>query len=239
MLGPFFLIKEIKMGKPRKQSFVRELHSSAAFHIQPRNHTQNYLLECIEHNTMTVVIGPAGTGKTYCTGMKAAQMYLKGDYRKIVLTRPNIATGKSLGYFPGTLEEKMGPWLKPITSILEEALGKGKFEYMINKEQIDIQPMETIRGNSFEDSIVIVDEVQNLTMDEIKAVSTRIGENSKLIMLGDPNQSDLKHGTDLNRFVEMCDRNGIECPIVRFNMDDIVRSDIVMQLVKMFHKENV
>ncbi|MCG7944944.1 MAG: PhoH family protein [Candidatus Thiodiazotropha taylori] len=227
------------MGKPKKVSFMTELNASPAFHIQPKNHTQNYLLECIQHNVMTVVIGPAGTGKTFCTGMKAAQLYLKGGYKKVILTRPNIATGRTLGHFPGTLEEKMGPWLKPITSVLEEGLGKGKFEYMMNKGQIEIQPMETIRGNSFEDSIVIVDEVQNLSIEEIKAVTTRIGENSKLILMGDPNQSDLKHGTDLTRFVEMCDRNGIECPIVRFSVDEIVRSDIVMQLVKMFHRENL
>ena len=104
--------------RQKKASLQAELEASKAFHIQPKNETQNYLLECIQKNIMTVAIGPAGTGKTYCTGMKAAQLFLKGEYQKIVLTRSNISTGKSLGHFPGTIEEKMEPWVKPILNVL-------------------------------------------------------------------------------------------------------------------------
>ena len=222
----------------KKDTFVRELNSAAAFHIQPKNATQNYLLESIENNTMTVCIGPAGTGKTYCSGMKAAQLYVKGNYEKIVITRPNVSTGRSLGFFKGDITEKMTPWLKPIMNVLEKGMGTGRFECDMRQGRIDIQPMETIRGNSFEDCIIICDESQNLTMEELKAMVTRIGENSKLILLGDPNQSDVKNGNDLQRFVDMCVKHNIPCPVVRFNLNDVVRSDIVKDLLVMFHKEN-
>ncbi len=228
------------MGKrAKKESFLQDINSSAAFHIQPKNTTQQYLMDCIEKNVMTVAVGPAGTGKTFCTGMKAAQIYLKGGYTNIVLTRANIPTGKSLGHFPGTVEEKMEPWLKPITSVLKDGLGKGRYEYMVSKEQMIVQPIETIRGNSFEKSIIIVDEAQNLCLEEIKAITTRIGENSKLILLGDPAQSDVRNGNDLSRFTELCAKYNIDAPVVKFTVNDIVRSDIVAQVVKMFYAEDL
>lgn len=223
----------------RKDTFVRELESSAAFHIQPKNATQQYLLDCINDSVLTVAVGPAGTGKTFCTGMKVAQLYLKGGFNHIILSRPNISTGKSLGAFPGTVEEKMAPWLAPITSVLRNGFGVGKYTYMAEKKIIQIQPIETIRGNSFEDSLIIVDEAQNLTMDELKAITTRIGENSKLILMGDPNQNDLKLGCDLTRFIDLCHKHQIEAPIVTFGLKDIVRSDIVAQLCRMFYTEEV
>lgn len=225
--------------KAKKESFMSELNSAAAFHIQAKNPTQQYLLDSIHNSVMTVVVGPAGTGKTFCSGMKAAQLYLKGYYDKIIITRPNISTGKSLGYFPGTVEEKLAPWLKPITNVLSEGMGRGKFENDMRAGRIEIQPLETIRGNSFEDSLIICDESQNLSMEELKAMVTRIGENSKLILMGDPNQSDVKNGNDLTKFVDMCIKHNITCPVVRFNLDDVVRSDIVKQLLTMFHYEDL
>lgn len=225
--------------KDKKETFLQEIKASAAFHIQPKNTTQQYLLDCIDNNTMTVCTGPAGTGKTYCTGMKAAQLYLKGGFENIIITRANVPTGRSLGYFPGTVEEKMEPWLRPITNVLKEGLGKGRYEYMVQKEKIVVQPVETIRGNSFDNSIIIVDEAQNLCLEEIKAITTRIGEWSKLILLGDPAQSDVNNGDDLLDFVSMCNHHNIDVPCVNFTVNDIVRSDIVAQLVKMFVKENI
>lgn len=239
--GPFSFSNqgETMAQAKKKQAFVEEMRAAHAFHIQPLSATQNYLLESIEKSVMTVCIGPAGTGKTYCSGMKTAQLWLRGGYDKIVLTRPNISTGKSLGYFPGTVEEKMAPWLKPLMEVLKDGLGKGRYDCMVQKDQIEIQPLETIRGRSFERCLILVDEAQNLNLEELKAVTTRIGQDSKLILLGDPKQSDINKGNDLIHFVEMCHRHDIDIPIVKFTLDDIVRSDIVSQLCKMFYKENI
>ena len=123
--------------------------------------------------------------------------------------------------------------------VLQLGFGKGRYDYLVSKGQIEVQPMETIRGCSFVDTIVIVDEAQNLNMAEIKAITTRLGENSKLIMMGDPAQSDVHDGEDLDEFVELCVHYNIPAPVVRFQLSDIVRSDIVAQLVKMFTREKI
>ena len=227
------------MSKARKKpSQVAEIYSSAAFHIQPKNEKQQALLDAIEYSTMCVAIGTAGTGKTYISATKAAQLFLKGGYDKIVLTRPNVSTGKSVGFFPGTVEEKLSIWLQPLLNVLKEALGEGRYQYLMEKRQIVIQPLETIRGNSYKDAIILIDECQNMDMHEIEAVTTRIGDNSKMILMGDPRQSDVKNGMAIEKFVAMCDKYYIDVPIVRFGLDDVVRSDIVAKLVKAFYYED-
>lgn len=227
--------------KRKEQSLAIEtaVTIKSNLHIQPKTPTQGYLLNCIDKSAMTVVIGPAGVGKTYITACAAAKMFLQGQVKQIVITRPNVATGRSIGFFPGTIEEKMAPWLAPVLNTLQQALGKGKFQYAMEKGQIQLQPIETIRGQSFESTFVIVDEAQNLNMEEVKAITTRLGDDSKLVMMGDPHQSDVSHGADLLKFAELCIRNDIEIPVVRFGVDDIVRSDVVAKLVKMFLKENL
>jgi phosphate starvation-inducible PhoH-like protein len=164
---------------------------------------------------------------------------MKGKYKRIVLTRANVPTGKSLGHFPGSIQEKMTPWLLPMLEVLKTSFGKEKYQYMVNKGDIEIQPIETIRGRSYADSLVLVDEAQNLNVDELKAITTRLGENSKLVLMGDPAQSDVKEGKDLLRFCSVVKRAGIRLPVVEFNVDDIVRSDIVADLVRVFIKEKL
>lgn len=225
--------------KRKKDTYMIDLKAAASFHIQPKNPTQQYLLDCIDNHSITVVIGPAGTGKTYCSGMKVSQLFLKGGYEKIVLSRANVPTGRSLGFFPGSVKQKLEPWLAPMTNVLKQGLGSGRYGFMESKHQIEVQPIETIRGRSFENSLVLVDEAQNLTIEEIKAVTTRLGEGSKLVLLGDPAQSDVANGDGLIDFVEMCQKYNIDIPIIKFGLKDIVRSDIVAQLVKMFYRENL
>ena len=221
----------------KKPSAVTEIQSSGAFHIQPMNEKQSALLDAIHRNTMTVAIGTAGTGKTYCSASKVAQLFLKGGYDKIVLTRPNVSTGRSVGFFPGTAEEKLSVWLQPLLTVLKEAFGDGRYQYFMEKKIIQIQPLETVRGQSFNDALILIDECQNLEWGEIEAVTTRIGENSKMILMGDPRQSDVKNGMAIEKFIKMADRYKINVPVIRFGLDDVVRSDIVAQLVKAFYYE--
>jgi phosphate starvation-inducible PhoH-like protein len=224
--------------KKAKDENVVSLYS---FNVLPKNDKQDYLIRAIKSAPITVTMGCAGTGKTYCSAGTVAQLFANGKngYEKIVLTRANVPTGKSLGHFPGTIEEKMTPWLMPMLEVLKKAFGKGKFEYMLSKGQIEIQPIETIRGRSYENSLVLVDEAQNLCMDELKAITTRIGENTKLVLMGDPAQSDVDNGKDLVRFCRKVNNAGIDLPVVQFGVNDIVRSDIVADLVKMFIEERL
>ncbi len=227
------------MKKPNKQKSEQRIVTPRVFHIQPKTFNQELLLSSIERFEITVALGPAGTGKTFCSASKVAQLYLKGGYDHIVLSRANVPTGRSLGAFPGSVEDKLSPWLMPITSVLQKQFGVSKYQYLTNKKIIQMQPLETIRGRSFENSLVIVDECQNLTFDEIKAITTRLGENSKMILSGDSSQSDVSNGNGIIRFVKMCEKHDIEIPIVEFTTNDVVRSDIVGALVKMFVKEKV
>jgi len=228
-----------KRPKPRYQEKMEYRAPEKHFNILPKNRKQDVLIEAIKNFPIVVTIGCAGTGKTYCSAGTAAMLYMQGKFDKIVLTRANVATGKSLGHFPGDIKEKMTPWLLPMLEVLKKALGSNKFAYMMEKELIEIQPIETIRGRSYEKSIILVDEAQNLEMDEIKAVTTRIGEGSTLVLMGDPAQSDVKRGEDLLRFAKLISNSEIDLPVVQFGVHDIVRSDIVADLVKLYIRENI
>jgi phosphate starvation-inducible PhoH-like protein len=222
--------------KQRNEKFIR---AEKSFHIQPKTDNQKLLLDAIQEFPITVTLGAAGVGKTYCAASKVAQLYLTGDYDHIILTRSNVPTGRSLGFFPGNINEKLTPWLLPLISVLEKQLGKPKYQYILEKDILQLQPLETIRGRSFENSLVLVDECQNLTIDELKAITTRLGENSKMVLMGDATQSDIDNGSNIIKFCKICEKHNIEIPIVRFTVDDIVRSDIVGQLVRAFIKEKI
>jgi phosphate starvation-inducible protein PhoH and related proteins len=227
------------MSKRKSRYATKNNIHRIGFHVIPKNDKQDKLIRSIKVYPITVTIGCAGTGKTYCSAGTAASLFMQGKYKKIVFTRANVPTGKSLGHFPGTIQEKMTPWLLPMLEVFEQAFGKEKYKYMINKGEIEIQPIETIRGRSYKDALVLVDESQNLSLDELKAISTRLGENSKLILMGDPAQSDVKDGKDLLKFCSLIKKCGIQLPVVEFSVDDIVRSDIVAELVRMFIKEKL
>ena len=225
--------------REQERYYRDSMERQSSFNLIPKNEKQDILIRSIKLSPIVITMGCAGTGKTYCSAGTVAQLFMKGKYKKIVLTRANVPTGKSLGHFPGDIKEKMTPWLLPMLEVLRKAFGSGKYEYMLNKEQIEIQPIETIRGRSYENALVLVDEAQNLNMDELKAISTRIGENTKLVLMGDPAQSDVKSGRDLMSFCYLCRKHGLDVPVVEFGVSDIVRSDIVADLVKMFIEENV
>jgi len=226
--------------KRNQRNKVREQQvKPRSFHIQPKTQNQGLLLDAIEDFPITVTLGAAGVGKTFCAASKVAQLFQSGTYDHIILTRSNVPTGRSLGFFPGDIKDKLAPWLLPMITVLQKQLTQTKYEYLLAKDTIQYQPIETIRGRSFENSLILVDEVQNITIEELKAITTRLGENSKMILMGDASQSDINNGKDILKFCKMCENSGIEIPIIRFTVDDIVRSDIVGQLVRMFIKEKI
>ena len=226
------------MAKARSRKLQTQREIRPAFDLVAKTENQAVLMESIENFPLVVTLGPAGAGKTYVTAMLASQALLRGDVNQIILTRANVPTGRTLGHFPGTIEEKLQPWLAPSLNVLKKALGAGDYDCRLGKS-ILTQPLETIRGQSFDDSFIIIDESQNLTIEELKALTTRIGENCTMVLCGDPNQSDVKDGNDLLYFVRLCNDSGIEVPIIQFGISDIVRSDIVGQLVRMFYEKGI
>lgn len=207
----------------------------------PKTENQKKFLNSLKTNEMSVVIGSAGTGKTYLAIVFAAHLFSRGLIEKIILTKPTTPTGRSIGFFPGELLEKMLPWASPMLTILEEVFTKEKVELMLKRGQVQLVPFEVIRGSTFNNSFVILDEAQNSTSTEIKAFLTRHGENCKTVINGDITQSDLPKHEDsgLNFVCRILLKNkelNEVVPIIEFTSDDIIRSSLCKQWVKAFEQ---
>jgi phosphate starvation-inducible PhoH-like protein len=165
-------------------------------------------------------------------------MYAMKIVDKIILTRPNVSVGKDLGYFPGTLEEKFAPWAAPVLDVLNEQLGKGVVETGVKNGNIEMAPLSTMRGRSFHDAFIILDEAQNTTVQEVKMFLTRIGKNCKVVINGDIKQSDIQSQSGLSKIIHLAKKNSMSVPIIEFGVGDIVRSDICKQWIMAFEGEN-
>lgn len=205
--------------------------------LLPQTEKQAEYIKAIQDSNQIIVLGPAGTGKTYIAATYAANLYLTKQIDKIIVTRPNVAAGKSIGYFPGTLEEKMMPWVMPVLEVLHWHLGRGAVDTGIKNGNIEIAPFETMRGRSFRDAFVILDEAQNVTPHEIKMFLTRVGENCKVILNGDVFQSDLQETSGLSKAIHMVKKYLLPVPVIEFGMQDIVRSDLCKQWIAAFMQE--
>jgi phosphate starvation-inducible PhoH-like protein len=230
--------KRIPAYQLKNETVDGEIFEVSKFELHPKTAAQHSLMECIREYPITFAIGIFGTGKTYCAAGTLVKLWGTRKFDTIVLARANVPTGPTLGAFPGEPEEKLAHWVAPMLSVLRKALGSQKVDYMIEKKQIILQPIETIRGQSYENALVMVDEVQNVDLDTLKAITSRLGENSHMVLSGDPSQSDTNKGTDLVRFTDAIVKHEINIPIVYFGVDDIVRSGIAKELALMFHAEN-
>ena len=206
--------------------------------LLPKNKNQELYIKALKEAQQTVVLGPAGTGKTFIAATYAAKLISDKEVSKIILTRPNVSSGKSIGFFPGTLEEKMAPWLGPVVDVLTKHLGSYKVQNMIKLGVIQVIPFETMRGRSFEDAFVLLDEAQNTTPHEMKMFLTRIGDNSRVVMNGDIQQSDLPSNSGLAKSIDMIKKYDIPVPIIEFQVEDIVRSRLCKTWIEAFIKED-
>ena len=202
--------------------------------LVPRNENQAKYIEALSTADQVIVFGPAGTGKTYVVSTFAANAYHMKEVNKVVITRPHIPVGKDIGFLPGTLEEKSAPWALPVLDVLERHLGKGVVETALKNGNIEVAPLALMRGRSFDDTFVICDEAQNITLPELKMLVTRIGEGSTLVLNGDIQQSDLKEGDGLSKIIHLTKKHMLPIPIIEFTLDDIVRSDITSMWVRTF-----
>lgn len=204
--------------------------------IKPLNAGQVEYFRALREGTVIIAIGPAGTGKTYAAAAIAAQDLANRRISRIVISRPNVPTGKSLGAFPGTVEDKMAPWLIAITSTLKEKLGVSFYDHACKTGAIQIQPIETIRGQSFPSATLLFDESQLLEVHEIKAIVTRIGEGTRLVLMGDLNQRD-NNAKGLEYIIGLSERHHLPVEVHEFDSDDIVRSDACRLFVKAFEAD--
>lgn len=207
--------------------------------LVPLNDNQKLYIDALKTSQQVIVLGPSGTGKTYIAATYAANLYVNKKIDRIIVTRPAVSVGKSLGALPGTMEEKFGPWLSPVLSVLEEHLGKNKLETDIKNGNIQMAPLEYMRGSSFKDAFVLADECQNLDVAQFKMLVTRIGDNCKLVMNGDIRQSDIKEQSGLSKAIHLAKKYNIDASVVEFTLEDVVRSDICKQWLAAFYEENL
>lgn len=197
--------------------------------VKPLNFIQGEYLRAIDECDIVFGIGSAGTGKTYIAASYAAGELFHKRVDKIILTRPNVETGRGMGFLPGELDEKYAPYLQPFEQVFSRALGKGFYEYALKTKDIDPKPLGFMRGSSFENCIILVDEAQNLTKTEFKMLLSRIGKNCKVILSGDPKQSDISDSGLLDATKRLGNIPGVE--VVLFRDEDIVRSPMCKQVI--------
>jgi len=225
--------------KTRRKTTYKGADQKATSGLTPKTTKQKEFIEALNDSTQVFVLGPAGTGKTYITATVAADQYTTKSIDKIVITRPHVAVGKDLGYLPGSLEEKTYPWALPVLDVLIKHLGKGTVETGIKSGNIEMAPLALMRGRSFENAFIIVDETQNITTHELKMLLTRVGENSTIVLNGDVQQSDLREADGLSKVIHLAKKHLLPVSVIEFGVDDIVRSDICAQWVRVFMKENL
>jgi phosphate starvation-inducible PhoH-like protein len=202
--------------------------------IKPLNPTQGDYLDALRFNPQVIVLGPAGTGKTWIAATYAADLFRNGQIDKIILTRPNVPCGRSLGYFPGTLEEKFAPWAAPVIEAIKERMGRGAYDIALKNGDIELLPFEVIRGRSLKNAFVLLDEAQNCTVAEIKTFLTRIGEGCTVVVNGDVSQCDLEEGSGLSAIIHLIKSQMLSVPVIEFTRDDIVRSGVCAMWVRAF-----
>jgi phosphate starvation-inducible PhoH-like protein len=201
--------------------------------LEPKTEKQKKYMNCIKSHTITFATGAAGTGKTYIAASLAA-MYLESrKVDKIIVTRPAVEAGESLGFLPGELDEKFDPYLQPFRMVLEERLGKNKVEYLLKNKTIEAIPLGYLRGRTFRNAFVILDEAQNTTPKQMKMFLTRIGLDTTVVVNGDDSQVDIHGDSGLRDAIRRISFIP-SVAHVNFTRDDVVRSGIVSEIIQAY-----
>jgi phosphate starvation-inducible PhoH-like protein len=203
--------------------------------IYPKTFNQKHYIKAIENYDLTFGVGPAGTGKTYLAVSAAVRELKKGKVKKLILTRPVFEAGESLGFLPGDLKEKVDPYLVPLYDALYEMLGVQTTSSLLEKGVIEIAPLAYMRGRTLENAFVILDEAQNTTKAQMKMFLTRLGFSSKMVITGDPSQTDLKHNiqSGLAHVLSILD-DMQDIKVVKFDNIDVVRHPLVQHILERY-----
>jgi phosphate starvation-inducible PhoH-like protein len=203
--------------------------------IVARTPTQDAYVRALERAELVFGVGPAGTGKTYLAVAHAAQLLERGMVEKIILSRPAVEAGERLGFLPGDMKEKVDPYLRPLYDALYDMMPADKVDRAITAGVIEIAPLAFMRGRTLANAAVILDEAQNTTSMQMKMFLTRLGENSRMIVTGDPSQIDLPRGVKSGLVEALQLLNGVEgISIVRFKDTDVVRHPLVGRIVRAY-----
>ncbi len=208
---------------PREQSFVKN--------VRPKSKGQTQLMEAIDQHALVLALGPAGTGKTYIAIAKAVEALESGKCGRIVLSRPAVEAGESLGFLPGAMEDKLAPYLRPLYDALTDRLSAKRLKALIAEGLIEIAPVGFMRGRTLNNAFVVIDEAQNCTYGQIKMLLTRLGWHSTMVVTGDPAQTDLL--PDLSGLAAIAGKLDAlsNVSVVRLGDADIVRHPLVASML--------
>jgi phosphate starvation-inducible PhoH-like protein len=211
-------------------------------HIVPRNLSQETYVELLKNPKKFIVfaIGPAGTGKTMLAVQMAIKLYKEGVISKIIVTRPAVSVDEEHGFLPGTLNQKMEPWTRPIFDVFEEYYHPKEIQTMLEDGVIEISPLAYMRGRTFKNAFIVADEMQNATPSQMKMLLTRLGEGSRMVVTGDLNQADRPTENGLLQFCELYGQGGDYRMIAmaRFGSRDIERHPVVKEVLSIYKEQD-
>lgn len=205
--------------------------------IKPKTIGQKQYCNAIKDNTITIGVGPAGTGKTYLAVAMAVTAFRAKEINRIILTRPAVEAGEKLGFLPGDLQSKVDPYLRPLYDALFDMLGAETYQKYLERGNIEVAPLAYMRGRTLDDSFIILDEAQNTTSEQMKMFLTRLGNGSKMVITGDITQIDLPSGakSGLKEAVKIL-KNIKDIKNVTFSEKDVVRHKLVQDIIKAYEK---
>lgn len=215
--------------EPMQEPKVKKIDFQCQTKVQSQYRSQ------IESKRLIFGVGAAGTGKSYICVSQACKMLIAKDINHIILTRPAVEAGETLGYLPGEVEEKWAPYFRPFKDIFLEWFGESHLEYMLKKNIIEIAPLAYIRGRTFDNSFIILDEAQNTTPGQMKLFLTRMGRNSTVVVNGDTTQKDIQGQSGLEDAIKRF-RDMPDCAMTEFTIADVVRDGMVMEILKRYSK---
>jgi len=205
--------------------------------VKPKTLGQKKYIEAIKNNTITLGVGPAGTGKTYLAVAMAVTAFRAKEVNRIILTRPAVEAGERLGFLPGDLQQKVDPYLRPLYDALFDMLGAESFQKYQERGSIEVAPLAYMRGRTLDDSFIILDEAQNTTKEQMKMFLTRLGFNSKMVVTGDITQIDLPDGKKSGLMQAMKILKNIpDIAVNEFTEKDVVRHKLVQDIIKAYEK---
>ncbi len=236
-----YVLQLVKENSDEKLSLITDSDcvciTSKGKPIKPKTLGQRKYLDAIASNTITVGVGPAGTGKTYLAVAMAVKAFRAKQVSRIILTRPAVEAGEKLGFLPGDLQQKVDPYLRPLYDALFDMLGAEAFARYQERGDIEVAPLAYMRGRTLDDSFIILDEAQNTSCEQMKMFLTRLGFNSKAVVTGDITQIDLPDGKKSGLRDIMTVLKGIEdISIIKLTGKDVVRHKLVMEIIKAYER---
>jgi phosphate starvation-inducible PhoH-like protein len=230
--------KNMKLGESNVQSF-KQLIKTPRTSVIARSKKQSDYIKALKENDIVMSLGPAGTGKSFLAVSVAVALLMEKKVERVILSRPAVEAGEKLGFLPGDMKEKVDPYLRPLYDALYELFGSDKIDKKIATGEIEIAPLAFMRGRTLKNCFAILDEAQNATETQIKMFLTRIGENSKLVVNGDPSQIDLinKSQSGLIKSKNIL-KDLKEIKIIEFDHTDVVRHPLVSKIIRAYHKKS-